>query len=431
MVSQPTGGCFHNFAHSLFNTMKTLLLFSAALVLALGCTFTHTQAQTTATTSSVAVSTAATQFLTLFPREAYTQVPVNIGFVAPLSVGNIVQASTGKRIVSNVSLHVIGGVGNALEGVEGSGIFNVQTDYVNGLQGAGVINIVGGDASWAQGAGVGNVVSGRFDGAQGAGVFNIAAKGLSGAQGAGIINVASGKVEGVQGAGVVNVAGDLHGVQGAGVLNIAENVHGVQGAGVSNHAKNVAGLQIAGIVNTAVTVTGAQIGVINIAENNEGVMLGLLSFSAAHGLHVDLWTDEMRFIRLGLRTGNKNFYNLLTVGLQPFNGVTLWSFGYGLGTQIYFSGRDYLDISLHGEGVMEGVNIRTWAGYAGIGRVRLLYGHEFAKNFSVFIGPTLNWASYNPASQLELFPASWRVPAASGASGIGSAWIGISGGFRF
>lgn len=410
--------------------MKTFLSSSVALLLALlFFAVTGAFAQQPSFGTSASVSPMTTQTLMLFPREAYVQVPVNIGFVPPLAVGNIVQASTGKRIVSNASFHFIGGVGNALEGVEGSGIFNVQTDYINGVQGAGVINIVGGDAAWAQGAGIANIVNGRFDGAQGAGVFNIAARGISGAQGAGVFNIAGGKVEGVQGAGVINVADDLDGVQGAGVINIAGNVRGVQGAGVVNQAKNVVGLQLSGVVNTALIVTGAQIGLINIAENNEGVMLGLLSFSAAHGLHVDLWTDEMRFIRLGLRTGNKNFYNLLTVGLQPFNGITLWSFGYGLGTQIYVSPRDYIDISVHGEGIIEGVaNIRSWFVYAGMARLRLLYGHEFAKSFSVFIGPTFNWATYGNRQGSELFPAAWSIP--TDYLNV-RAWVGVSGGFRF
>ncbi len=414
--------------------MKTLISFSVTLVLAflflvVTSAFAQTNSTSTASVSPVTISPVTTQSLTLFPRETYFQVPINIGFVAPLAVGNIVQASTGKRIISNVSLHAIGGVGNALEGVEGSGIFNVQTDYINGVQGAGVINIVGGDATWAQGAGIANIVSGRFDGAQGAGVFNIVSKGFAGAQGAGIMNIVGGRLDGVQGAGVVNVAKDVNGAQGSGVINIAENVRGVQGSGVSNHAKNVAGLQIAGILNTAVIVTGAQIGLINTAEDNQGVMLGLINFSAAHGIHVDLWTDEMRFIRLGLRTGNKNFYNLLTVGLQPFNGITLWGFGYGLGTQIYFSQRDYMDLSVHGEGVWEGANSRSWAPYATITHLRFLYGHEFAKNFSVFIGPTVNWAFYNNTYAVsELFPSAWRVPSQQGNA---AAWIGVSGGFRF
>jgi len=439
-VSRSTGNRFLQFcSYNFLIPMKTLISFSVTLVLAclflvVTSAFAQTNSVTTASVSSVSITSASispvtTQTLPLFPRETYTQVPLNIGFVAPLAVGNIVQASTGKRIISHVSLHAIGGVGNALEGVEGSGIFNVQTDYTNGVQGAGVINIVGGDAAWAQGAGIANIVSGRFDGVQGAGVINVASKGFSGAQGAGIINIVGGRLDGVQGAGVINIAEDVNGAQGAGVINIADNVRGVQGSGVTNHAKNVAGLQIAGILNTAVMVTGAQIGLINTADDNQGVMLGLINFSAAHGIHVDLWTDEMRFIRLGLRTGNKNFYNLLTVGLQPFNGITLWSFGYGLGTQVYFSPRDYVDVSVHGEGVFEGVNARSWGAYGAMTRLRFLYGHEFAKNFSVFIGPTVNWVSYNNNySVSELFPAAWRVPLQQGNV---AGWIGVSGGFRF
>ena len=355
-------------------------------------------------------------------------VPINIDFVTPLSVGNIVQAATGKRILANASFHVLGSVGNALEGVEGSSIFNVQTDYVSGVQGAGVVNIVGGDAEWLQGAGVANIVSGHFHGAQGAGVFNIAAKGLSGVQGSGVANI-TGDAHGVQGAGVVNIAQELDGVQGAGVINIAKNVRGVQAAGVSNNAEDVAGLQAAGVLNTARHVTGAQIGLINIADNNEGVMLGLLNFSAAHGIHADLWTDEMRFVRLGLRTGNKNFYNLLAFGLQPFNGVTLWSIGYGAGTQVYLSQRDYIDISGLGEIVFEGANLRFWNFTTSIAHLRFLYGHEFTKNFAVFIGPTLNF-SWERSSIPELFPGAWTLGSSPFQSNT-RAWIGVSGGFRF
>ncbi len=368
--------------------------------------------------------------LDVFNRDAYTIVPVNIGFVSPLSIGNIVQSATGKRVISNVSLHAIGNVGNAVEGLEWSGIFNVQSDYVQGAQAAGIINIVGNDAAWLQGAGIANIVSGRFEGAQGAGILNIAAKGFKGAQGAGIINV-SGNIEGVQGAGVINVAGDMSGVQAAGVMNIAKNVRGLQSAGVSNHAGNVDGVQLSGILNTAKNVTGAQIGLINTADNNEGVMIGLLNFSAAHGIHVDFWTDETRFIRLGLRTGNKHFYNLLTGGLQPFNGITLWSLGYGVGTQIFFSQQDYLDLSAHGEAVLQGTSLNSWLGVVGISRLRFFYGHQFAKNFSVFIGPTVNWAWNSNGSNTiqEIFPAGWAI--SSSQYGYGIAWIGVSGGFRF
>lgn len=408
--------------------MKTFAVFLAALLLALSCLLVTTAFAQESTNASVSTTSTGVSSSATFNRDAYTTVPVNIGFVSPLSVGNIVQAATGKRIIANVSLHMLGNVGNAVEGLEWSGIFNVQSDYLQGVQGAGIINIIGNDAAWIQGAGIANIVSGRFEGAQGAGVFNIASKGLRGVQGAGVFNVA-GPVEGIQGAGVINVAETMTGVQGAGVVNIAQNVRGIQGAGVSNHAANVDGLQISGILNTAKHVTGAQISLINTADNNEGVMIGLFNFSSAHGIHVDFWTDETRFIRFGLRTGNKNFYNLLTAGLQPFNGITLWSLGYGIGTQIFVGPQDYIDISAHGEAVLQGQAI----GLGGISRLRFFYGHEFAKNFAVFLGPTINWAwSANSSNNFaELLPAAWLIPTPYYTSGYALAWIGVSGGFRF
>lgn len=366
----------------------------------------------------------------------YANVPVNIGFVPPLSVGNIVQMSSGKPIRSNISLHLLCGIGNAVEGIDASALFNVQSDYVNGVQAAGIINIVGGDASWAQGAGVGNIVKGRFSGAQGAGVFNITG-GVQGVQGGGAFNI-SGDVEGAQGAGVFNIGGNLLGVQGAGAVNVAKNVRGLQISGVSNHADDVDGVQISGVLNTARLVTGAQISLINTAHNNEGVMIGLLSFSAAHGIHADLWTDELRFIRLGLRTGNKGFYNLITAGLQPFDGITLWTLGYGLGVQVYVAPKDYLDIGAHAEGVFEGgLGPWSWGVYGTVSRLRFFYGHEFAKNFTVFLGPTLNCGIYTPlgANSREPFPAISEVSLPFGPGSqqfvVSRVWIGVSGGFRF
>ena len=366
----------------------------------------------------------------------YLHIPVNIGIVPPLSVGNIAQMSSNKPIRSNISLHLLCGVGNAVEGVDASMLFNVQSDYMNGVQAAGIINIVGGDAAWAQGAGVGNIVKGTFSGAQGAGVFNITGN-IQGAQGAGAFNI-SGDLEGAQGAGAFNIAGNARGIQGAGAVNVAKNVRGLQISGVSNHAEDVDGVQISGILNTARNVTGAQISLINTADNNQGVMIGLLSFSAAHGLHADFWTDELRFIRLGLRTGNKGFYNLVTAGLQPFDGVTLWSVGYGLGVQIFVAPKDYIDIGAHTEGIFEGANPGSWGFFGSINRLRFFYGHEFAKNFTVFLGPTLNWGLYTSpvagarepfgAISEDLVSLPWWSASQFALSRV---WIGVSGGFRF
>lgn len=377
----------------------------------------------------------------IYPREAYTFVPVNIGFVPPLSIGNIVQASTGKRVVSNISFHFLGNVSNALEGVEWSGIWNVQSDYVLGVQAAGIVNIVGGNAGYAQGAGIGNIVGGKFEGGQGAGIFNIAEGGLAGVQGAGIFNI-TGNADGVQGAGIFNSADNLRGVQGAGIVNFADNVQGGQWAGIGNFARDVEGVQFAAIFNSAKKVRGVQVGLVNIAEDNEDVMIGLVNFNAKHGIRIEMATDEMRFIRAGLRTGNKAWYSLFTGGLQPFTGVVLWSVGYGLGTQLYLGQRDYIDFSLHTETMFNTATNRGIFVNAQAGRLRVLFGHDFAPRFSVFLGPTLNimaGVENNPVYELatNLFPGGGYIATANNINwnGIQNAWlrswVGITGGFRF
>lgn len=395
-----------------------------SLLIIFGCSISPSLfAQTTSTTATVAP---VTQENSTYSRDEYVSVPVNIGFVPPVSVGSIVGASTRKRVLSHVSFHVLGNVGNALEGVEWSGLWNTQTDYMRGVQGAGILNTVGGDAGYVQGAGIANIVSGKFEGVQGAGVFNIASGGL----------------KGVQGAGIFNNAGNVEGVQGAGVFNTAKNVKGLQSAGIFNAAENVDGVQAASIFNTAKNVKGVQVGLINIAEDNEGVMLGLLNFSAKYGIRIDLYTDEMRFIRVGLRTGNKSWYNVLTGGMQPFNGVTLWSIGYGVGTQLYLGQKDYFDISLLGEGIYPGnLNRLNLIAAASAGRLRVMFGHDFSQRFSVFLGPTFNIMVGLNNNNLyeaipELFPgASQTVRGTFWYNGNNDvwarAWIGLTGGFRF
>jgi hypothetical protein len=399
---------------------------------------------TFAQTTSGSISSTATQALTRLPREQYAVVPFNIGFVPPISIGNIFQAATGKRILSNVSLHLLGGVGNAIEGIELSGVWNVQTDYVLGVQGAGVVNVVSGDAAYLQGAGVGNVVSGRFEGGQGAGVFNIASGGLSGAQGAGVFNITA-NADAVQGAGIFNSSKNIRGVQAAGVFNHAADIVGTQIAGLFNVAQNVEGVQTSGIINIAKHVRGAQIGLINIAEDNEDIMIGLLNFNAKHGIRIEMSTDELRFIRAGVRMGNRAWYTMFTGGVQPFNGITIWSLGYGGGSQVYLGQNDYIDLSLLGEGIFPGgINFQSRiVNVASVGRVRVMFGHDFTPRFSFFFGPTFNimtgWGADNTAYELvpTLFPGSPFIVQAGNINGLGAeplwvrGWIGLTGGFRF
>jgi hypothetical protein len=171
-------------------------------------------------------------------------------------------------------------------------------------------------------------------------------------------------------------------------------------------------------------------------------MIGLLNFSAKHGIRIELYTDEMLFIRAGLRTGNKAWYSLLTGGLQPFNGITIWSLGYGGGTQLYLGQNDYFDFSLHTESMFNGAIGRNNFFYGQVGRLRVMFGHDFSPRFSVFLGPTLNVmvGADNNLYELtnNLFRGSgylFEVNNGRFWNGVDNAWvrgwIGLTGGFRF
>jgi hypothetical protein len=196
---------------------------------------------------------------------------------------------------------------NDVQGVEGSGVFNMAND-VRGLQGAGIFNM---------------------------------ARDLRGLQGAGIFNIAR-NASGAQGAGIFNIADDVHGIQGAGIFNIADSVHGFQGAGLFNIAGDVSGGQAAGLFNSAGNVKGVQIGVVNFARNIDGVQIGLVNI-AGNGV------DSLSFAYEPATSYAYAYWQAGTPALYTVAGVgapyTDWSCDYsgavaslGLGSRSHFLG---------------------------------------------------------------------------------------------
>lgn len=228
------------------------------------------------------------------------------------------------------------GVFNILRGsVSGSqlaGVFNLATQNMSGLQGAGVFNITLKDVRFGQAAGVFNIAQ-KVSGLQAAGVLNIASKNVSGLQASGAFNIASKDVSGGQISGVLNVTGkDVTGAQITGFSNIAKDVFGTQIAGVLNVGKKV-NAQLSGFLNVANKVDGVQIGVINIADSS-GMAIGFLSISLKGYNHLDIAADELHYVNISYRTGNRKFYNILQFGVGSYLGANLFSQGYGFGTEV-------------------------------------------------------------------------------------------------
>ncbi|MBL0316515.1 MAG: carboxypeptidase-like regulatory domain-containing protein [Flavobacteriales bacterium] len=278
---------------------------------------------------------------------------------------------TNGRLSGNVSngwsLNLIGGYNRSVRYGEFGGVFNMNREDVRYFQFAGFTNIVGGNFEGVQFAGFNNINLkktkgfqfsgfnnlniGETEAVQFAGFANTNLQNTTGVQFAGFGNVNLGEVEAVQFGGFANVnCKKANAVSIAGFANCAlDTMKGVQVAGAFNIAlKEFHGVQISGLVNIAGKVKGSQIGVFNFADSLTGVPIGLLSF-VNRGYHkLELSYDELGYGGLALRTGVRQFYNIIGAGVQQntLRDSVQWCFGYGIGTAPKLSERLSMNIDL-------------------------------------------------------------------------------------
>ena len=201
------------------------------------------------------------------------------------------------------------------------GILGSVEDNVLGLQASSLINIT----------------KNYNMGAQMAGLFNIT-QNLCGAQGAGLFNIARQSVDGAQMAGLFNITRNLDGAQFAGLFNIANDVDGVQIASIFNRAKKMDGIQI---------------GLINIAEEHNGIAIGLFNFikDGAHDLGMCWNTNDMidtffqtgtkgLFLTFGFSAPRRVYFNNTLASITEQNQILFYG---GLGTR-FTSGNSSTDL---------------------------------------------------------------------------------------
>lgn len=312
-------------------------------------------------------------FITYSNDGNYVELPFNVSLVPGVSIGG--KLKDDLKVNNHISLNIFYGRAANLKGIEyGYGI-NSYTENVMGGQAAGIANIIEGDVIGVQYAGIFNRVHGDHYGAQASGIFNDVDGKYTGAQFAGICNKSRTRHYGFQGAFISNrVNGDLRGAQYSGIVNIVRG--------------DVRGAQVAGIINKAGKVRGAQIGLINIADEQKGVPVGLVSYVKNVGLHYDLWMDEVKFVNLGLRSGNKYFHNIFKVGIQAEEEQRLtvgWNFAGHLDISRWF----YMELDAGVQHVNESTEKLT-NHLNMLSKIRLITGFQMGPYSSIYAGATLN-----------------------------------------
>jgi len=339
-------------------------------------------------------------------------------FQVSLTPGLSSQGRMSGQVVNNFSLNVLGGYTAGTNGVEIGGIFNIDKKEVKYFQAAGVFNVDGG----------------KMKGFQVAGINNTVLDTSYGFQAAGINNLVKGKFAGFQVGGVYNhVADSVRGVQAAGVANFARRkLGGVQLAGVGNVSnKETDGVQIAGVFNYSKKLRGVQIGLINIADTSAGYSIGLINIIIKGYHKLSFSTNEIVNVNAAFKTGNSRLYSILQAGVNTGSSNRIYSFGYGLGSEINLNKSKTL--SLNPELTSQYLYLGSWDYTNILNRIHLNFNVKLGKYISLFAGPAFSVYISNQKSGL----ADYRFPIPSSGYDVISfsdqvtGWFGWNAGINF
>jgi hypothetical protein len=175
-----------------------------------------------------------------------------------------------------------------------------QGDALEGVQLSGLVSYVGAGFQGAQISGLASLNRGRSKGVQLAGALALSSHDFDGVQTGMLGNVGTGRLVGVQLSGAFNIQ--------------AGSVAGAQITGAYNHADELAGLQL-GVVNYARQARGVQLGVVNVASQQSGFAIGLVNW--AHSSRI----QPIYFFQ------NPGYHNVGYRMLTEYTSSTI-SFGY-------------------------------------------------------------------------------------------------------
>lgn len=242
--------------------------------------------------------------------------------------------------------------------------------------------------------------NGGVNGLELGGLFNIDKKNVQYVQIAGLTNLVGGKVKGLQIAGIGNTVLD-----------------------------SMSGVQIAGVFNYAKRMKGVQIGLINISDTLDGIGIGLINI-VLKGYHkLSVYADEVVYLNGAFKTGSGKLYNILQAGINPQQGQKVFTFGYGLGSEIKLGKMFTINPELSAQHLYLG----SWDYTNILSKARLNFNIRFGKYVSIFAGPVFN-AYYSKQDMAIAGYKSAIPPAGYRTYDLGTnvkGWLGWSAGINF
>lgn len=285
-----------------------------------------------------------------------------------------------SQVINKFSLNILGGYTGGVDLLEIGGLFNINRKNTQYVQVAGLFNVTGGNAAGVQVAGIHNTVLKEMKGVQVSGISNHVQHNVTGVQVAGISNLTNGNLSGLQLAGIVNYNKGL-----------------------------LKGTQVSGIINYTKKLKGVQIGLINIADSSDGYSIGLINI-ILKGYHtISIFSNEVTNLNLAFKTGSRRMYSILQTGMDvDAKNEKIYSFGYGLGTEINI--RKWL--SLNPELSSSYVYLGDWDYTNFLNRFNLQFNVKLNKKIALFAGPSFNVYYSNQQNVVE----GYRFPITSAAA---------------
>ncbi|MEO8403556.1 MAG: carboxypeptidase-like regulatory domain-containing protein [Chitinophagaceae bacterium] len=322
-----------------------------------------------------------------------------------------------SQVVNNFSLNALGGYTAGTNGFEAGGLFNIDKKNVRYMQVAGLFNAVGGTMNGFQVAGINNSVLDSVNGFQVAGINNLVKGKFSGFQVAGIYNHVTDSVKGFQLGGIANFTRKkFSGLQVAGIFNFSN--------------RETDGVQIAGIINYSKRLRGLQIGLINIADTSSGYSIGLINIILKGYHKLSLYSNDITMYNVAFKTGNSKLYSILQAGINSGIDSKIYTFGYGLGSEIPLNKRK--NISLNPELTSQYIYLGSWKYTNILNRLTVNFNVKINKYVSLFAGPA--YSVYMSDQDVAVVGYRFPVPSVGSKtqsfSNRVSGWIGWNAGIN-
>lgn len=163
----------------------------------------------------------------------------------------------------------------------------------------------------------------------------------------------------------------------------------MQIAGVLNFSnKEINGVQISGVFNYTKKLKGVQFGLINICDTSEGYSIGLINI-VLKGYHkLSFSTNEVQNVNAAFKTGNAKLYSILMAGVNVSDSAKVYSFGYGLGSELSLNKRKSL--TLNPELSSQYLYLGSWDYTNILNKFQLNLNVKLNKYVSLFAGPSFN-----------------------------------------